>query len=150
MNLEDRNYYGDRRVRAGMKSKWYESLDESKMQATLLLCYEEEGTGGVEESVTVPFRFEVCSICDGKGTHVNPSIDASGLTAEDFADDPDFAEDYCNGVYNVTCYGCGGKRVEAVMDRDRCDPALLQRIDAEEEERNDFRLMQESERRMGA
>jgi hypothetical protein len=50
----------------------------------------------------------ICPICDGDGTHVNPSIDAHGLSREDFDDDPDFAEDYMRGVYNVACQTCGG------------------------------------------
>jgi hypothetical protein len=44
----------------------------------------------------------------GEGTCVNPNIDANGLTAEDFAEDPDFAEDYFGGVYDVRCAACGG------------------------------------------
>lgn len=54
-------------------------------------------------------RWIVCPVCEGKGTHVNPDIDANGLTAEDFDEDPDFAEDYRSGVYDVTCYTCKGR-----------------------------------------
>lgn len=53
----------------------------------------------------------VCPVCDGEGTTVNPNIDAHGLTREDFAEDPDFAEDYSSGVYDITCAGCNGMRV---------------------------------------
>lgn len=49
-----------------------------------------------------------CPACNGKGTVVNPSIDAGGLTQEDFEQDPDFAEDYFGGMYNVACMACGG------------------------------------------
>ena len=50
----------------------------------------------------------ICPACSGNGTHTNPNIDAHGLSAEDFADDPDFAEDYFSGTYDVRCSACGG------------------------------------------
>ena len=50
----------------------------------------------------------ICPACSGNGTHVNPSIDAGGLTVEDFAGDPDFADDYFNGTYDVPCDVCKG------------------------------------------
>jgi hypothetical protein len=56
-------------------------------------------------------KWIVCPVCHGNGTTVNPNIDAHGPTAEDFAEDPDFAEDYCKGMYDVTCRGCQGVRV---------------------------------------
>lgn len=66
--------------------------------------------------VKLPFRWTVCPICRGNGTHVNPSIDAGGLSAEDFAEDPDFAEDYMSGMYDQTCNKCEGKRVVRTVD----------------------------------
>ena len=56
-------------------------------------------------------KYVVCPVCDGEGTTVNPNIDAHGLTAEDFAEDPDFAEDYASGAYDQPCAACHGKRV---------------------------------------
>src|SRR5262245_37322369 len=53
----------------------------------------------------------VCPVCEGEGKTVNPAIDCHGLTREDFADDPDFAEDYRRGAYDITCRGCKGLRV---------------------------------------
>jgi hypothetical protein len=53
----------------------------------------------------------VCPVCNGEGTAVNPNIDAHGLTHEDFAEDPNFAEDYHSGIYDITCAACNGKRV---------------------------------------
>jgi hypothetical protein len=50
-------------------------------------------------------------VCEGEGTTVNPNIDAHGLTYEDFQEDPDFAEDYKSGMYDITCNGCHGQRV---------------------------------------
>lgn len=51
----------------------------------------------------------ICPACQGEGKCVNPNIDSNGLTAEDFADDPDFAEDYMSGLYDVTCGACNGR-----------------------------------------
>jgi hypothetical protein len=53
----------------------------------------------------------VCPVCRGEGKTVNPDIDSHGLTFEDFAEDPDFAESYRQGVYDITCRGCDGLRV---------------------------------------
>lgn len=50
----------------------------------------------------------ICPACEGEGKTVNPSIDAHGLTSEDFADDPDFAEDYFSGRYDECCRACLG------------------------------------------
>jgi DnaJ-class molecular chaperone len=53
----------------------------------------------------------VCPVCNGEGKTVNPNIDCNGLTAEDFAEDPDFAFDYKHGMYDIQCQACHGKRV---------------------------------------
>ena len=50
----------------------------------------------------------ICPVCDGDGRVVNPNIDAHGLTAEDFDEDPDFAEDYASGLYDIPCTPCDG------------------------------------------
>jgi len=62
-----------------------------------------------------------CPICKGKGTTVNPNIDANGLSAEDFHDDPDFMDDYMGGTFDVSCGACEGsgkineRRIEALQ-----------------------------------
>ncbi len=71
-----------------------------------------------ETEITLPLEFEVCSVCDGRGRHVNPSIDAHGLSSDDFHDDPDFAEDYFGGTYDVDCYECDGHRVVPTLNED--------------------------------
>jgi RecJ-like exonuclease len=74
---------------------------------------------GVEIEVSLPAKFEVCPTCAGKGTHVNRAIDGNGLTHEDFDADPDFAEAYRRGDYDVPCTECQGERVVAVVDEAR-------------------------------
>ena len=115
-SLEDRNYYNDARVRA--RDRWYNQFNPDKMTATYN-WYKETNDEDDGEEVTVPCKYAVCPTCNGKGTHVNPSIDCNGLTASDFEDDPGFMEDYFSGVYNETCYGCGGRNVVPIPDIDR-------------------------------
>jgi hypothetical protein len=59
----------------------------------------------------MPAKYQVCPVCDGEGKTVNPDIDSHGLTREDFDEDPDFAEDYRSGLYDITCRACSGQRV---------------------------------------
>lgn len=73
---------------------------------------------------TLPTRWIVCPVCNGKGTHVNPSIDAGGLSAEDFHDDPDFAEAYLAGEYDQTCNRCTGRTTVREVDLERLAPEL--------------------------
>lgn len=84
--------------------------------------------------------WKLCPLCDGRGRHVNPSIDAQGLTADDFAEDPDFAEDYSRGTYDVTCRQCNGRRVVPEDEGYDEESAMLHEWDLEAE----------AERRMGA
>lgn len=83
-----------------------------------------------EVEYELPAKYEVCSLCHGKGTHVNPSIDSHGLSAEDFAEDPDFMDDYFSGAYDQTCNQCHGKRVETVVDREASPKDILKLYDA--------------------
>lgn len=53
----------------------------------------------------------VCPSCDGHGKHVAASVDAHGLTQRDLDDDPDFADDYFGGRYDVRCETCYGENV---------------------------------------
>ena len=79
-----------------------------------------------------PAKYQVCFGCGGNGTHVNRNIDGNGLTSEDFAEDPDFAEAYFAGNYDVRCATCGGKRVVAVIDREAAEltcPDILRAYD---------------------
>ncbi len=80
---------------------------------------------GLEEQL--PSKFIVCPTCDGRGTHVNPAIDDEGISAEQFDDDPDFADAYFSGRYDVMCFECGGNRVVPVPDESRCSSEQIGR-----------------------
>lgn len=82
------------------------------------ILYTEDG-----EEVKLPTVWEVCHVCNGEGKHVNPSIDCNGLTQDDFDSDPDFAEEYMAGTYDVTCNCCQGRTTVQAVDWDRLTPA---------------------------
>jgi len=102
----------DARDSEGICGSWYESFDQERMQFSFY--------GEDDELIVVPAKWEVCGLCDGRGSHVNPSIDAHGLSPEDFAEDPGFAEDYFSGVYDETCRRCNGRTTEPTVDWDGC------------------------------
>jgi hypothetical protein len=86
---------------------WYK-FDEKNM----VLIFEDDD----ENEVHLPAVFEVCGLCGGKGSHVNPSIDSHGITSDEWErdwDDED-RESYRNGAYDVSCHRCGGARVEPI------------------------------------
>lgn len=102
--------------------RWYTSFDEKTMTLTV---------EGDEGEVEIPAKYEVCSTCEGKGSHVNPSIDSKGLTAEDFNEDPEFLEEYRRGTYDVACVECKGARVVPAVDDERAtkeEIALAERV----------------------
>jgi hypothetical protein len=118
------SYYDDHRVIAGITRKWYNSVNQINKTANVIL----EDDDGYEETFTVPVTFEVCGTCGGSGYHVNPSIDAHGISPDEFARDPDFFDDYRSGVYNQECNECGGNRVVPVLNEKSIKPDLLKRI----------------------
>ena len=101
-------------------------------------------------TIELPAKFVVCDTCDGRGSHVNPSVDAHGLSREDFDDDPDFRDDYRAGVFDMECAGCGGRRVVPVPDEDACSTKALKAYDEQIRSNADFRAEQRAERMMGA
>ena len=70
----------------------------------------------VYKDVWFPVRHEVCNVCNGTGKHVDPNVDRNGITEWHGID----RDDYMNGVYDVQCSCCKGKRVEVVLDMRRC------------------------------
>lgn len=101
--------YRDRASHFGRECPKYE-LDEKTME----MVFEITNEDGDEESISCDAVFVVCPVCDGKGKYVNPSIDAHGISDDEFGDDPDFEEAYFGGAYDVPCAACTGKRVVPV------------------------------------
>jgi hypothetical protein len=149
--------------------KWYLGINEDRMkiQVEIFTSYledavdesgspilSEEELNSDEIVVDLPFKYVTCGLCDGKGKHVNPSIDYCGITQEDFDDDPGFKEDYFSGVYDVTCYRCHGKRVEPKLNIDEKSSAKLKAyakaIDERASDDASYAAECAAERRMGA
>lgn len=128
----------DRRER---NHKWYTSFSEKGMVFTL-----ENGEG---EEITIPAIFEVCETCEGRGKHVNPSIDSNGLSEEDFDMDPDFRENYFSGLYDVACNECRGNRVSPVVNWDALTPELKKYVEEYIDDFHSYEAMCAMERRMG-
>lgn len=109
--------------------KWYDDFDEAKMRATATV----ENDDGEEVEVEVECVYEVCSTCDGRGSHVNPAIDAHGIGEDEWSEwGDDEREGYLSGRYDVTCYECGGRRVVPVP-REDTDKAIAEAIAAKVE-----------------
>ena len=83
---------------------------------------------GVEHEL--PAKYEVCSRCEGFGTHLNPNIGEHAYTQEEFLDEFDDEEQEAyftrGGMYDVTCEECRGKRVVLVVDGDKCKNGLYE------------------------
>lgn len=73
-----------------------------------------------EHQVELPARFEVCSRCEGHGSHLNPSIGEHAYSVEEFCDsfDEEERQQYFTrgGIYDVICEECQGQRVISVVD----------------------------------
>ena len=141
--LTELNYFNDARVRAERSGRWWSSFDSDTMKAKgkVFDCDIED-----EVEFEVEFEFEKCPVCNGRGKHVNPSIDCDGLTHEDFYEDPDFARDYTSGVFDVTCRLCQGWRVVPVCKDDKVQKLLDDAAQAQYE----YDAERAAEMRMGA
>jgi hypothetical protein len=106
--------------------------------------------GDYDEVIDLPTHWEVCPLCEGKGTHVNPSIDAHGLTAEDFYEDPDFAEDYVSGLYDQACNECHGRTTVRAVDWDAVSKEHQQMYRQQLDDIDACNMQSYSERMMGA
>jgi len=72
-------------------------------------------------------KWHICPACQGEGTCVNPAIDSHGISSAEFYEDPDFAEEYFSGTFDVPCGCCKGtgkiteerleERLQAAEDR---------------------------------
>jgi hypothetical protein len=107
--------------------KKYEAL-RLPLEVLEVECNEDDNPSG-DVFMRVPIKYEVCDTCSGRGRHVDPAIDSCGLTQSDFDEDPGFKENYFGGMYDVDCYGCGGKRVMPVVDEATCKhPSVLETL----------------------
>jgi hypothetical protein len=107
------------------------------------------------EVVEVPIRFEVCETCDGRGKHVNPSIDAHGIGAEEWEQewDEEERESYFRGGYDIRCNECSGRRVVPVPNLgsldETCRKRVQERIESHEQHNHEMAAERRYFERMG-
>ena len=103
---------------------------------------------------SMPSDIVVCPRCNGRGRHVNPSIDGDGFTGEEWAEmDEDFKESYWNGHFDVVCSVCNGLRITAKIATDRLNSEqweLLYEQERNEADMADMIATQKAEMAMGA
>jgi hypothetical protein len=108
---------------------------------------------GEEVTVEVPAYYEICSRCNGKGSHVNPAIDGHGISMEEW-NGPDWDDEsremYMNGGYDIACEaGCDhGKQL--VPDLDRINPEIVKAYHQHLDNQAAWDAEQAAERAMGA
>lgn len=100
--------------------------------------------------VSLPAHRVVCPTCDGQGAHVNPAVDGHGLSHDDFAEDPDFAEAYFTGRYDVRCEECDGRNVIDEINWDALTEKMKDRVNRQREQETADEFGWRCERRMGA
>lgn len=115
-------------------------LKERNGQLVVVEFVETKDGDEEERERVIPSHFEVCERCCGRGVHDHSAF-ANGISGDEFAEDPDFFEDYRAGTYDVTCERCHGKRVVLVPDDSVAnDPAILAHNEAERERAYERRM----------
>ena len=110
-----------------------------------------EDDDGNEVIEKIPAKREICHRCEGRGKHVNPSVDGNGISQEDFDQDPDFREAYFEGRYDVTCWDCEGEKVILSPNFDtQWEPGLKERYDSWMRDEQAYAAECAAERKMGA
>lgn len=109
-----------------------------------------------ELQIELPTCFEVCSQCEGHGTHLNEAIGSHCYSLEEFDeafDDDESREQYFKrgGIYDVTCKACKGQRVVEVIDTDAALTAeqreAIRLMDEHDAVMADLEAMERAERR---
>jgi hypothetical protein len=140
--VENYNYHKDNRVNVIDQSSFL-SVDEDNMVADVIMNDECIGT--------IHVRYEVCPTCDGRGKHVNPSIDAHGIPQRRFDRDPQFAREYHSGMYDQACNECDGERVVPRPDpRGSDEEEVYEEYMSRLEAKRDHMRERAAERAMGA
>lgn len=143
--MEERNYMMDSRTNA--KNAWEDYDERSNTIAISWTKYDDEHDTEEEEMLKLPAKLELCDLCNGKGKVVNPSIDAGGLSQDDFYDDPGFEEDYFSGVHDISCPQCRGKRVVPVVNYDGLSREEKEEFDKYQREQAEIAEEEYSDRR---
>jgi hypothetical protein len=126
----------------------------SRNSLSFVVVREDENGDEVEETISVPAKWEICPACEGCGTDRGAGVecDGGGFTSSEWAEqDEDFKRDYLSGAYDKPCSECASHagRIQ-VIDRDLADAEIIALYDENEREEADYRRLCAAERRMGA
>lgn len=113
------------------------------------VLYEVDEKGRATET-SLPTHWEVCPMCHGEGKHVNPNIDAGGLTAEDFAEDPEFMEEYMSGTYDIPCNACKGRCTVKAVSMEQLSEKTRKAYEKQLQEEAHYRSIERAEFIAGA
>ncbi len=121
----------------------------------MIVTYENED--GEEVATEIPSKFEVCSRCEGHGTHLHEAIGSHAYSAEEFFESFDEEErgEYFRrgGMYDVQCELCHGKRVTEEPDEKACttpwQKAALQALKEQWQAEVEYERERDAERRYG-
>lgn len=93
-----------------------------------------------------PTRWVVCYGCNGRAVM---TLKRLAVTQEQFEEDPDFKEDYLNGVYDEPCPDCHGRSTVLEIDVESLPPEQERWVEDYIREESEYRQLVEMERRMG-
>tara|TARA_B110000503_G_scaffold141849_1_gene236661 strand:- start:925 stop:1287 length:363 start_codon:yes stop_codon:yes gene_type:complete len=118
--------------------------DKEKIVVSLLI-------NGEESEVEVSSKNALCEYCEGEGkvSRFRDECFTQG-DFDSFEEFSEFAQECSRGTYDVKCPECKGNKVVRVPDLSELSPEELKGYEAQQEQEEDFRREQESERRMGA
>ena len=114
--IERLNYYSDSRVQSSLRTPAYEIVSAGPNVSIIrphpcLTEGDDDDGDPLDDEYEARTSFCMCSMCRGSGRVVDPKIDASGISQDEFDEDPQFKRDYYGGMYDIQCPECKGVRV---------------------------------------
>lgn len=100
---------------------------------------------GDDSETPIPCKWVICGTCRGEG---KSSAYLGAFTADQMAEDPDFADEYMAGGYDRTCDECGGRGSVQVADRKAMSADMRREWDAQEQARRECNAIERQERLM--
>lgn len=113
------------------------------------LIWNRETEEGVEETITIPSKWEICSTCDGEGHH---SREFGAISSDDWYGpdwDDESRETYLSGGYDKRCEDCQGTGKCRVPDWDGMNQELATQYQQHLDEQAHYRAQEAHERKMG-
>lgn len=95
--------------------------------------------------VELPATRIVCPACKGDGTELYGGLKGAAFSPGEM--EPEFAEAYFGGAYDVPCSNCRGQRVIDIVDEEKLTPKMAERYWRAVEYKRDEDAADEAERR---